>query len=35
MRGKGVAKAPMSALTIRQQYASLIVNGYKDIENRS
>jgi hypothetical protein len=30
-----MAKAPMSALTIRQPYAWLIVNGYKDIENRS
>jgi hypothetical protein len=30
-----MAKAPMSALTIRQPYAWLIVSGYKDIENRS
>jgi hypothetical protein len=30
-----MAKAPMSALTIRQPYAWLIVNGYKDIENRT
>jgi hypothetical protein len=30
-----MAIAPMSALTTRQPYAGLIVNGYKDIENRS
>ena len=30
-----MAKEPMSALTIRQPWAWLIVNGYKDVENRS
>jgi hypothetical protein len=28
-------KEPTSALTIRQPYAWLIVNGHKDIDNRS
>jgi hypothetical protein len=32
---RDMAKAPMSALTIRQPYAWLMVNGYKVIENRS
>lgn len=33
--GEGMANGPMSALTIRQPYAWLIVNGHKDIENRT